>query len=93
MPLPEPIRDAATTVLDHHDIASQRATMDAIASDIVSQGVSQPHQENQNLEPSHAVTDRTIRHENPDLEPRSETVENVPSLRKQPLSMMILICE
>ena len=52
--------------------------MDAIASDIVTQGVSQPHQENQNLEPSHAVTDRTIRHENPDLEPRSETVENVP---------------
>ena len=78
MPLPEPIRDAATTVLDHHDIASQRATMDAIASDIVTQGVSQPHQDNQNLEPSHAVTDRTIRHENPDLEPRSETVENVP---------------
>ena len=78
MPLPEPIRDAATTVLDHHDIASQRATMDAIATDIVTQGVSKPHQENQNLEPSNAVTDRTIRHENPDLEPRSEATENVP---------------
>ena len=77
-PLPEPIREAATTVLDHHDIASQRATMDAIASDIVTQGVSQPHQDNQNLEPSHAVTDRTIRHENPDLEPQPEMVENVP---------------
>ena len=78
MPLPEPIRDAATTVLDHHDIASQRATMDAIATDIVTQGVSKPHQENQNLEPSNAVTDRTIRHENPDLQPRSEAAENVP---------------
>lgn len=77
-PLPEPIRDAATTVLDHHDIASQRATMDAIASDIITQGVSKPHQENEHLEPTNAVTDRTIRHENPDLEPRSKTEGNVP---------------
>lgn len=77
-PLPEPIRDAATTVLDHHDMSAQRATMDKIASDIINQGVSMPHQENENLEPSTAITERTVRHENPDLSSTPRSSENVP---------------
>jgi hypothetical protein len=77
-PLPEPIRDAATTVLDHHDMSSQRATMDKIASDIINHGVSMPHQENENLEPSTAITQRTIRHENLTLTPTPRAQENVP---------------
>ena len=77
-PLPEPIRDAATTVLDHHDMSAQRATMDKIASDIINNGVSMPHQENENLEPSNAITERTIRHANPELSSTPRPPENVP---------------
>ena len=77
-PLPEPIRDAATTVLDHHDMSAQRATMDKIASDIINNGVSMPHQENENLEPSTAITERTIRHANPELSSTPRPPENVP---------------
>ena len=77
-PLPQPLRSAATTVLDHHDITSQRTTMDKLASEIVTQGVSTPHLENQNLEPTTAITDRTIRHENPNLAAESVDAQNVP---------------
>jgi len=77
-PLPEPLRSAATTVLDHHDISSQRATMDKIADDIVTQGVSTPHIDNEHLEPTSPVTDRTIRHDNPKLVQQSEHDQNVP---------------
>ncbi|MGB2353189.1 MAG: hypothetical protein ACPH9J_05725 [Candidatus Poseidoniaceae archaeon] len=77
-PLPQPLRSAATTVLDHHDITSQRTTMDKLASEIVTQGVSTPHIENQNLEPTTAITDRTIRHENPNLASESVDAQNVP---------------
>ncbi len=77
-PLPQPLRSAATTVLDHHDIASQRTTMDKLASEIVTHGVATPHIENQNLEPTTAITDRTIRHENPNLASESENSQNVP---------------
>ena len=77
-PLPQPLRSAATTVLDHHDISSQRTTMDKLASEIVTQGVSTPHIQNQNLEPTTAITDRTIRHENPNLASESVDAQNVP---------------
>ena len=52
--------------------------MDKIASDIINHGVSMPHQENENLEPSTAITERTVRHENPDLSSTPRTSENVP---------------
>ncbi len=77
-PLPEPLRTAATTVLDHHDISSQRATMDKIADDIVTQGASTPHSDNIRLQPTSSFTDRTIRHENPNLNQQSEHAQNVP---------------
>ena len=77
-PVPEPIRSAATTVLDHYDIASQRSTMDQIASEIVQHGASTPHADNKHLEPTAAISERTIRHENPDLAQTSETPQNVP---------------
>ena len=77
-PLPEPVRSAATTVLDHHDITSQKAAMDKIATDIVERGAAQPHIENLNLEPSKAETNRTVRHENPNLAPQSKVSENIP---------------
>jgi hypothetical protein len=37
-----------------------------------------PHQENENLEPSTAITQRTIRHENLTLTPTPRAQENVP---------------
>lgn len=77
-PLPEPVRNAASTVLDHHDMNAQKATMDKIASDIVAHGVVTPHDENQSLEPSTAITERTIRHESVDLQPKVEPTTNVP---------------
>ncbi len=77
-PLSEPVRAAATTVLDHHDISAQRATMDKIASDIVTHGVATPHSENENLKPSSAITERTVRHENPDLITNTEPSKNIP---------------
>ena len=77
-PMPEPLRSAATTVLDHHDIVSQRTTMDQIASDIVQHGVSTPHTENRHLEPTTAISERTVRHENPDLHQAQEPTRNVP---------------
>ena len=77
-PLPEPVRNAASTVLDHHDMNAQKATMDKIASDIVAHGVVTPHDENQSLEPSTAITERTIRHESVDLQPKVEPATNVP---------------
>ena len=52
--------------------------MDKLASEIVTQGVSTPHLENQNLEPTTAITDRTIRHENPNLAAESVDAQNVP---------------
>ena len=83
-PMPEPLRTAATTVLDHHDITSQRATMDQIASEIVEHGVSTPHAENKHLEPTTATTERTTRHENPNLAQKTETPQNVPLPKKGP---------
>ena len=83
-PMPEPLRSAATTVLDHHDIASQRSTMDQIASDIVQHGVSKPHMDNKHLEPSTAISERTVRHENPDLAQKSEPSTNVPLPKVEP---------
>ena len=82
-PVPEPIRSAATTVLDHYDIASQRSTMDQIASEIVQHGASTPHADNKHLEPTAAISERTIRHENPDLAQTSETPQNVPLPKKK----------
>ena len=84
-PMPEPLRSAATTVLDHHDIASQRSTMDQIASDIVQHGVSQPHIDNKHLEPTIAISERTVRHENPDLAQTSEPSPNVPLPKSDPV--------
>ncbi len=81
-PMPEPLRSAATTVLDHHDIASQRATMDKIASDIIEHGTSTPHSENKHLEPTTAVNERTIRHENSDLGKTTEIPQNIPLPKK-----------
>ena len=83
-PMPEPLRSAATTVLDHHDIASQRSTMDQIASDIVQHGVSKPHMDNQHLEPTTAISERTVRHENPDLIETPEPSPNVPLPKVEP---------
>ena len=77
-PLPEPVRAAATTVLDHHDMVAQRATMDQIAQDIVSHGPATPHIENANLTPTNSITERTVRHENPDLKPKMRMGEAVP---------------
>jgi hypothetical protein len=59
-------------------MSAQRATMDKIASDIINNGVSMPHQENENLEPSTAITERTIRHANPELSSTPRPPENVP---------------
>ena len=84
-PMPEPLRSAATTVLDHHDIASQRSTMDQIASDIVQHGVSKPHIDNKHLEPTIAISERTVRHENPDLAQTSEPSPNVPLPKTDPV--------
>ncbi|DAC71531.1 MAG TPA: hypothetical protein D7I16_00005, partial [Candidatus Poseidoniales archaeon] len=84
-PMPEPLRSAATTVLDHHDIASQRSTMDQIASDIVQHGVSQPHMDNKHLEPTTAISERTVRHENPDLTQTPEPSRNVPLPKTEPV--------
>lgn len=77
-PLAEPIRSAATTVLDHHDISAQKAKMDQIASEIVEQGTIQPHSANENLNPMGAVTERTVRHDNPNLNPLRNASEHVP---------------
>jgi len=84
-PMPEPLRSAATTVLDHHDIASQRSTMDQIAFDIVQHGVSQPHMDNKHLEPTTAISERTVRHENPDLTQTPEPSRNVPLPKTEPV--------
>ena len=84
-PMPEPLRSAATTVLDHHDIASQRSTMDQIASDIVQHGVSKPHTDNKHFEPTTAISERTVRHENPDLTQTPESSANVPLPKTEPV--------
>ena len=84
-PMPEPLRTAATTVLDHHDIVSQRTTMDQIASDIVQHGVSTPHTDNRHLEPTTAISERTVRHENPDLDQAQEPTRNVPLPKVEPV--------
>ena len=84
-PMPEPLRSAATTVLDHHDIVSQRTTMDKIASDIVQHGVSTPHTDNRHLEPTTAISERTVRHENPDLDQAQEPTRNVPLPKVEPV--------
>lgn len=84
-PMPEPLRTAATTVLDHHDIASQRSTMDQIASDIVQHGVSKPHMDNKHLEPTTAISERTVRHENPNLTETPEPSPNVPLPKVEPV--------
>ena len=84
-PMPEPLRSAATTVLDHHDIASQRSTMDQIASDIVQHGVSKPHTDNKHFEPTTAISERTVRHENPDLTQTPEPSANVPLPKTEPV--------
>ena len=77
-PLAEPIRTAATTVLDHHDMSVQKAKMDQIASEIVEQGTVQPHVANDNLQPTTVATERTVRHDNPNLESSNQSTENIP---------------
>ena len=66
-PLPEDIRNVATTVLDHHALEAQKAQMDALASSIQSSGVSTQHNENQNLQPTENVAERTVRHDTQNL--------------------------
>jgi len=62
-PLPEDIRNVATTVLDHHALEAQKAQMDELASSIQSEGISTQHKENQHLQPSQNIDERTIRHD------------------------------
>ena len=59
-------------------MVAQRATMDQIAQEIVSHGPATPHIENANLTPTSSITERTVRHENPDLKPKMEMEETVP---------------
>ena len=66
-PLPENIRNVATTVLDHHALEAQKAQMDLLASSIQSSGISTQHNENQHLQPAKNVSERTIRHDTQNL--------------------------
>ena len=66
-PLPEEVRNVATTVLDHHALEAQRNQMDELASSIQSEGIAKQHDENQSLQPSQHVPERTIRHDTQNL--------------------------
>jgi len=59
--------------------------MDQIASDIVQHGVSTPHTDNRHLEPTTAISERTVRHENPDLDRAQEPTRNVPLPKVEPV--------
>ena len=66
-PLPEDVRNVATTVLDHHALEAQKAQIDEIAHAIQSDGIATQHLENQNLKPVQNVAERTIRHDTQNL--------------------------
>lgn len=66
-PLPEDVRNVATTVLDHHALEAQKAQIDEIAHAIQSDGIATQHLENQNLSPVQNIAERTIRHDTQNL--------------------------
>ena len=66
-PLPEDIRNIASTVLDHHALEAQKAQMNELASSIQSEGVSTQHNQNLHLQPAQNIAERTIRHDTQNL--------------------------
>jgi hypothetical protein len=66
-PLSEDIRNAASTVLDHHALEAQRAQMNELASSIQSEGISTQLNENLQLHPVENFSERTIRHDTQNL--------------------------
>ncbi len=66
-PLPEDVRNVATTVLDHHALEAQKLQIDELASSIQSEGIARQHNENQNLQASQHIAERTIRHDTQNL--------------------------
>ena len=59
-------------------MSAQKAKMDQIASEIVEQGTVQPHVANDNLQPTTVATERTVRHDNPNLDSSNQSTENIP---------------
>ena len=83
-PLPEDVRNAATTVLDHHALEAQKAQMDDLARSINLDGVATQHSENQNLHPAHRVDERTVRHDTQHLmSTKSNPEVPLPTKRKE----------
>jgi hypothetical protein len=73
-PLPEDVRNVATTVLDHHALEAQKSQIDELASAIKSEGIARQHNENQNLPLSQPVAERTVRHDTQNLMSKSQMV-------------------
>jgi hypothetical protein len=84
-PLPEDVRNVATTVLDHHALEAQRNQMDELASSIQSEGIARQHNENLSLQPSQHVPERTIRHDRQNLMSQNRMVK-APSTPKSKIS-------
>jgi hypothetical protein len=84
-PLPEEVRNVATTVLDHHALEAQKKQMDELASSIQSEGIARQHNENQSLQPSQHVAERTIRHDTQNLISQNQ-MRKTPSLPKPKIS-------
>lgn len=83
-PLPEKVRNVATTVLDHHALEAQKAQIDEITHAIQSDGIATQHIENQNLKAVQNVAERTIRHDTQNLMSGKQVNETVlPSKSKQ----------
>ena len=83
-PLPEDVRNVATTVLDHHALEAQKAQIDEIAHAIQSDGIATQHVENQNLSPVQNIAERTIRHDTQNLISGKQVKEtSLPSKSKQ----------
>lgn len=84
-PLPEEVRNVATTVLDHHALEAQKNQMDELASSIQSEGIARQPNENQSLQPSQHVAERTIRHDTQNLISQNPIIKD-PSLPKPKVS-------
>lgn len=83
-PLPEEIRNAATTVLDHHALEAQKSQMNELANAIKSDGITTQHDENQNLHPARRVDQRTVRHDTQNLMSKKSNLDtSLPTKQKE----------
>ena len=84
-PIPQPLREAATTVLDVHDASAAKGSADQLLGSIQTGGIATPHTANQQFQPSQHHTDMTVRSDPQGLLPSQPVAQATPAPAPTPI--------